>query len=136
MFDKDKPGRNLLNTDCTIYREIAKIAEVMRTTAHLRFGRMYYRQISGNGVNFGFPFGTTYTLAFSRVLYGSEVLVAYNISDKARNDFVLVDASFHKAGDTMSFLYPNHGIVTVQKTADDTHFVQLNLEPHQFVILA
>ena len=121
MFDKDTPSTNLLNTDCAIYKEIARIAEVMRTTEHLRFGRMYYRQISGDGVNFGFPFGTTYTLAFSRVLYGSEVLVAYNISDKPRNEFVVVDASIHKAGDTMNFLYPNQGTVTIQKKTGRRH---------------
>ncbi len=69
MFDKATPGRNLLNTNCTIYQEINKIAGVMRTNEPLRFGRMYFRQISGDGENFGFPFGTTYTLAFSRILY-------------------------------------------------------------------
>ena len=72
MFDKATPGRNLMNTDCKIYKEITKIAEVMRANEPLRFGRMYFRQISGNGVDFGFPFGTTYTLAFSRILYPEE----------------------------------------------------------------
>jgi glycosidase len=49
MFDTSSPGRNLLNTDRTISREIAKIAQVMRSQAPLRFGRMYFRQISGDG---------------------------------------------------------------------------------------
>ena len=75
MFDLGDAGKNLLNTNCKIYRAIADIAGVMRKTEPLRFGRMYYRQISGDGVQFGFPFGSTYTLAFSRVLYGQEVLV-------------------------------------------------------------
>jgi glycosidase len=135
MFDKDIPGRNLLNTDCKIYKEIARIAEVMRTTEHLRFGRMYYRQISGNDIDFGFPFGTTYTLAFSRVLYGSEVLVAYNISDTPRSDSVIVDASFHNAGDTMTFLYPKAGTVTIQVAPNGARFVKVPLAPHEFVIL-
>ena len=78
MFDKATPGRNLLNGNCKIYQEIAKIAEVMRTNEPLRFGRMYFRQISGDGEHFGFPFGFTYTLAFSRILYPNEILVAYN----------------------------------------------------------
>ncbi|HET9131972.1 MAG TPA: alpha-amylase family glycosyl hydrolase, partial [Terriglobia bacterium] len=62
MFDVKVVGRNLLNPDCKIYREISSIAEVMRTCEPLRFGRMYFRQISGDGIHFGFPFGTTYTL--------------------------------------------------------------------------
>jgi len=135
MFDKGSPGTNLLNTDCTIYKEIAKIAQVMRAQEPLRFGRMYYRQISGNGTDFGFPYGTSYTLAFSRILCGSEVLVAYNVSPQPRNDYVVVDASIHKPGDTMNVLYPAPGSVTIQMAPDATQFVQLNLSGNDFVIL-
>ncbi len=134
MFDKSKPGANLLNTDCRIYKAIGQIAQVMRTTQPLRFGRMYYRQISGDGVHFGLPYGTTYTLAFSRILYGSEVLVAYNVSGQPRNDCIIVDVSLHDQGGTMTYLYGGSGSVPVQK-AGDARFVQLSLAPHQFVIL-
>ena len=75
MFDKAIAGRNLLNTGCRIYQEIAKIADVERQSEPLRFGRMYYRQISGDGQNFGFPYGNAYTLAFSRLLYGKRYLL-------------------------------------------------------------
>jgi alpha-amylase len=107
----------------------------MRTTPALRFGRMYFRQISGDGVDFGLPYGTTYTLAFSRIVYGTEVLVAYNVSDQPRTDFIIVDASLHKAGDVMSFLFGGPGNVPVQQSPDGTAFVRLQLAPHQFVIL-
>ena len=138
MFDKANPGVNLLNPDCTIYKEIAQIAAVMQANEPLRFGRMYYRQISGDGIHFGFPFGTEYTLAFSRYLYGREVLVAYNISDQARHDYILVDAAIHKAGDAMRFLYGQSGRVTVQEvpgSLGESVCVQLDLAPRQFVIL-
>src|SRR6266446_200714 len=105
MFDQAMPGRSLLNPECVIYQEIAKIAAVMRTTPALRFGRMYFRQISGDGVHFGLPYGTNYTLAFSRIVYGTEVLVAYNVSDQPRDDFVIVDNSLHKIGDALNFLF-------------------------------
>jgi glycosidase len=134
-FDTGDPGSNLLNSDCTIYKEIAKIAQVMRSQEPLRFGRMYYRQISGNGTNFGFPYGTAYTLAFSRILCGSEVLIAYNVSSQARSDFVVVDGSIHKPGDTMNILYPAPGTVTVQTAPDGTQFVPLNLAGNDFFIL-
>jgi alpha-amylase len=134
MFDKNT-GQNLLNPDCTLYQEIAKIAQVMRTTEPLRFGRMYFRQISGDGVHFGFPYGTTYTLAFSRILYGHEVLVAYNVADQNRHDCVIVDASFHKKDEQMRFLYGKSGSTTVQQAPDGTLYVQLDLGPRQFVIL-
>jgi len=135
MFDQAVPGRNLLNTDCVIYQEIAKIAAVMRTTPALRFGRMYFRQISQDGVRFGLPYGTDYTLAFSRIVYGTEVLIAYNVSDQPRNDFIVVDASLHKVGDIKSFLFGGLASVPVQQSSDGTTFVQLQLAPEQFVIL-
>ena len=134
MFDTATRGKNLLNTGSRIYKAIAQIAKVMRTTAPLRFGRMYYRQISDDGEHFGFPYGTTYTLAFSRLLYGSEVLVAYNVSDQSRSDCVVVDAGLHAQPGNMTFLYGESGKVPIQK-AGNIRYVRLNLPPHQFVIL-
>jgi alpha-amylase len=135
MFDRDTPGRNLLNRDCTIYREIAAIAAVHHEWAPLRFGRMYYRELSGDGEHFGLPYGTEYTLAFSRILYGREVLVAYNVSGAARKDCVIVDAALHEPGDRLTYLYGGFGDVVVEGTTDGTRFVRLPLGPHQFVIL-
>jgi hypothetical protein len=135
MFDKATPLRNLLNTDCTIYQEIAKIGEVMRTNEPLRFGRQYFRQISGDGQHFGFPFGFTYTLAFSRILYPNEILVAYNVENNDRHDSVIVDATLHADGSSMRFLYGGSGTVRVQTATDGSRFVKLDLKPHQFVIL-
>jgi alpha-amylase len=135
MFNTAAPGTNLLNTDCRIYREIARIAAVMRAEQPLRFGRMYFRQISGDGIHFGYPFGTSYTLAFSRLLYGREILVAYNVSSSPRTDRVVVDASIHRRGDTMTFLYGKNGTAQVDQASDGTCYVQLDLAGHQFVIL-
>jgi alpha-amylase len=108
----------------------------MRTQEPLRFGRMYYRQISGDGQHFGFPFGPTYTLAFSRLLYPREILVAYNVSGQARDDRVIVDATLHPEPSQMSFLYGKSGSVPVQTAPSGVRFVKLDLGPQQFVILA
>ena len=135
MFDKGLPGRNLLNTECGIYRGIAEIAAVVRRTPALRFGRMYYRQISGDGEHFGLPFGTEYTLAFSRMLYGHEVLVAYNVSASPRTDCVVVDAGLHGKDDVLGFRYGGAGEVPVRRAPDGTAYVRLDLTGHQFVVL-
>jgi alpha-amylase len=127
------PGKNLLNTGCKIYQAIAQI---MGSKESLRFGRMYYRQISGDGVHFGFPSGTTYTLAFSRLLYNREIFVAYNVSADPRTDRVVVDATLHRPGDTMAFLYPqNKGTTRVETAPDGTLFVRLDLDGRQFALL-
>ena len=108
----------------------------MRNQQPLRFGRMYYRQISGDGATFGLPFGSTYTLAFSRLLYGQEVLVAYNVSGETRHDRVIIDATLHPEPSQLTFLYGKPGTVPVQTAPSGARFVQLDLAPHQFVILA
>jgi alpha-amylase len=137
MFDRAPGGVSLLNTDCRIYREIAKIAEVSQLPV-FRFGRMYYREISGDGEHFGLPYGTTYTLAFSRLLYGVEALIAYNVSGGPRNDAVVVDAKLHAPGDRLRFLYRGSGesgTAEVMQARDGTRYVRLDLAPREFAIL-
>lgn len=138
MFDLDNPEVNYLNRNCIIYQEIAKIAKLFHQIAALRFGRMYFREISGNGRDFGLPQSQPCTLAFSRILPGEEVLIAYNTSTtERRNDFVIVDSDIHnKPGNNMKFIYGKQATIPVQKHADnESRFIQLELEPMQFVIL-
>ena len=138
MFDNQPGGGNRLNTDCRIYKEIAKIAAVVRAQAPLRFGRMYFRQISGDGQGFGLPFGASYTLAFSRLLYGTEVVFAYNVAGTARNDFVVVDADLHPDASTMNVLYRSGGgsmaPLPVAAAANGTRHVRLALAPREVII--
>ncbi len=139
MFDPQNPTRNFLNKQCRIYQEIAKITHVNHTQNALRFGRMYFREISGDGVDFGPPLGHPCTLAFSRILANVEVLVAYNTSTTdARSDGVIVDGALHRAGDRLSYLYGGEGEVEVRAHPDPNNhslFVELPLAPMQFVIL-
>ena len=139
MFDLDDHGKNYLNRDCSIYKEIGAIARVNQKSEPLRFGRMYFREISGNGHDFGLPQGHPCTLAFSRILADQEVLIAYNTSTtERRTDCVIVDNVIQRAGKKLEFLYGGQGSVEVQPHADPGNrslFVKLDLEPMQFVIL-
>jgi glycosidase len=135
MFDPATPGENLLNGHCRIYKEIRKIANVMRTNEPLRFGRMYFREISRNSGGFGRPFGTEYTLAFSRIVNPSEILVAYNVSPNHHQDSIIVDATLHRPGEKMTFLYGGSGTVTVKQAAGGGCCVELPLDGHKFAIL-
>ena len=135
MFDQAGTS-NLLNTQCSIYRQIALIAGVMRAQEPLRFGRMYYRQISGDGIHFGLPYGSDYTLAFSRLLYDREVLVLFNVSGSARSDAVVVDTTLHPAGSSLTYLYGGSGTIPVSQSPDNTAFIRVPLTPHGFAILS
>jgi hypothetical protein len=57
------------------------------------------------------------------------------VSGAARTDSVVVDATLHAAGSTMTYLYGGTGTVTVQKAASGACFVTLPLTGYQFVVL-
>lgn len=138
MFDLDDATKTRLNPDCRIYTEIAKIAEQFRINPELRFGRIYFRQISGDGVNFGYPTGQPCTLAFSRLLANSGVLVAFNTSTTiARNDHVIVDHDIQSGKTAMEILYSSAGTtgsLPITFAADGTTSVQPSLQPLEFII--
>jgi hypothetical protein len=102
MFDAGS-GVSLLTTGCRIYQEIAKVAALMRKSEPPRFGRMYYRQISADCVSFGFPYGSTYTLALSRLLY-------------ARDDADSVRRYRHGAGRDRAERRQLRGLATMRKS--------------------
>ena len=139
LFDLNDVGKTLLNPKCRIYVEIAKIAAQFRQNPELRFGRIYFRQISGNGVDFGYAEGQPCTLAFSRLLAGSEVLVAYNTSTSdGREDHVLVDSSIQAGRGQMEVLYSNAGATGTKVAIDNGPAgasVRMKLQPLEFVIL-
>ncbi len=138
-FDLDNPQRTLLNPNCRIYQEISKIAEQFHKRPELRFGRIYGREISGNGTNFGPPYGHPCTLAFSRILSGTETLVAYNTSTTdARNDHVTVDRDHQAGRPSMQIVYSsacNTGKQVQIKERNGRRSVQLSLAPMECVIL-
>jgi glycosidase len=140
MFDPANAGRDFMNKGCRIYQEIAKLAKLHRETPALRFGRMYMRDVSGDGRGFGPPQGQPCTLAFSRMLADQEVVIAYNTSTtQARTDFVCVDANLQRTRANFRFVYGGAGTVPVRQHPDannPTRSLQLTLQPMQFVILA
>jgi len=67
------------------YKQISQLAKVRAAEPALRYGRFYFRPVSGDGQNFGvsrFPQGI---LAFSRILMDQEVVVAANCSTSDSN---------------------------------------------------
>jgi glycosidase len=74
-----------------IYKSIAQIAAIRRSESALRYGRQYFREISGNGIDFGYPNDGKCTLAYSRILDTTEILVALNLAADPRADFATVD---------------------------------------------
>ena len=90
------------------YRQIGRLAQVRAAEPAMRYGRFYFRPISGDGQNFGistFPQGL---LAFSRILMDQEVVVVANCSASESRSFdVIVDITLNRTGDSYRVRYSN-----------------------------
>ena len=94
-------GRHFFNPEHEIYRGIRAIADVRRREPALRYGRQYFREISGDGAHFGHPLDGRCTLAYSRVLDTEEILVALNLTEQPRSECVTVDRHLSSPGQTL-----------------------------------
>lgn len=138
MFSMENNELNALNKSSRIYREIARLAEIRKSCAVLKFGRMYMRKLSDDGVNFHLPVFEKSLLAFSRVLYDEEFVVAYNISlTQPDEEYILVDPLLNPEGSKFCFVYGGQGHVSVLRNEEgNRHFIKLRLAAGQFVILS
>jgi glycosidase len=98
-----KPGA--FDTAHPFYRAIRDLSEIRNRQPALRYGRLYFRPISGDGTHFGTSSFSPGVLAFSRILNNREVLIVANPSTQARfRGHVLVDRFIHKVGDQFRVL--------------------------------
>jgi len=137
MFSLEDPALNALNKSARIYKEIAFIATFRKQSPVLKFGRMYMRELSDDGKTFHLPIFKKCLLAFSRVLYDQEIIVAYNSSLTDQDEeYILVDPILNPEGSKFKFIYGQSGHISVLRNEEgDRHFIKLKLEPAQFVIL-
>ncbi|HEY0796592.1 MAG TPA: alpha-amylase family glycosyl hydrolase [Acidisarcina sp.] len=99
-FDKSSP----------FFTELAEIAAVRMAENTLRYGRLYFREVSGNGTDFGPSTGPGGLIAFSRVLSNKELVVVANTSgSKAFSGAVLVDVDINRQPTTFKIAYSNKG---------------------------
>ena len=90
------------------YVQIQKIAAVRATQAALRYGRFYFRPISGDQRTFGISNTQPGVLAFARILNDQEVVVVANFSTTATQSvWVILEANLSGAGDNFAVLYSN-----------------------------
>jgi glycosidase len=146
-------GGPKFNEQAPFYREIQKMATVRGAHAALRYGRFYFRPVSGDGQTFGvssFPQGV---LAFSRILNDEEIIVAANTNTgQSQSLDVILASQLSQAGDTYRILYSNKpnptapsqvkqtGDVTVHETDGSIghgplHVLRVTLEPLEVQIL-
>lgn len=90
------------------YQQISRLAAVRAAEPALRYGRFYFRPISGDGQHFGvstFPQGI---LAFSRILVDQEIIIAANFSPTETRSFdVIVDITLNHPADQYRVRFSN-----------------------------
>ncbi len=93
-----------------VYREIRRMARVRRNEPALRYGRQYFRDVSGNDIDFGPARQPGGILAFSRILNDREVVVAANTNTAADfSGWVVVAGRLNDDAGRFRTLYSNFG---------------------------
>ena len=109
-------GHHFFNPEHPLYRSISGIAEIRKREPALRYGRQYFREVSGDGDGFGHPIDGRCTLAYSRILDDTEILVAMNLDSEPREEFVTVDRNLTPEGGDVEDLLrsgKNYDVVSV-----------------------
>ncbi|KIH78070.1 Glycosidase [Geoalkalibacter ferrihydriticus] len=127
-------GAHFFNPGHPIYRGIRAVAAVRAAQPALRYGRQYFRQISGNGHDFGDPLDGRCTLAYSRILDSDEILACLNLSAEERRDFITVDRNLSAPGVQLrDLLRPDRTFAVIESSGRAC--VQVRLEPHEVALL-
>ena len=135
------------------YLTIQRLATLRAGEPALRYGRFYFRQLSGDGVHFGISDFRGGVLAFSRILNKREIVVVANCSTSSTfSGQVIVDAPLHASPSSMAVLFTNlpgaaacpvstSGPADIEegdgsRSSGPARVVSVSLAPMQVVILA
>jgi glycosidase len=96
------------NQEHALYVTIQRLGALRAREPALRYGRFYFRPLSGDGVHFDISDFVGGVLAFSRILNEREIVVVANTD--TRQSFsgqVIVDASLHTSPSSLTVLFSN-----------------------------
>jgi glycosidase len=98
-----KPGA--FDIDRPLYKAIRQLSDIREAEPAIRYGRLYFRPVSGDGIHYGASPFAPGVLAFSRILNNREVLVIANTHTGEDFDgHVLVDFFINSDGDRFHVL--------------------------------
>jgi len=101
-----KPNR--FARDQPIYKAIEELAAVRARQPALRYGRQYFRPLSGDGFHFGISPFSSGVLAWSRILHDQELLIVANTHTQSGfTGAVIVDLALNPAGLAYEVIYTN-----------------------------
>jgi glycosidase len=96
------------NREHPFYATIERLAATRHEQPALRYGRQYFRPLSGDGIHFGISTFAEGVLAFSRILNDQELVVVANTDTQAGwTGEVIVDLALNPVGSTYEVLFTN-----------------------------
>ena len=99
---------NPFSQNSIYFQAIQRLSLVRDTQPALRYGRCYFRAISGDGVHFGVSTGAPGIVSYSRILSEQEVVIVANTS--TQNNWVgavIVDEAINPVGKQFRVLFSN-----------------------------
>jgi hypothetical protein len=91
-----------------LYLALQKILGVRNSQPALRYGRLYFRPISGDGSNFGLSPYPSGVISFSRILNDREVVVIANTNvQQGFTGEVIFDRQLNPAGSSFRIQFSN-----------------------------
>jgi len=111
----------------SFYKQFQKIAMVRAANPSLRYGRFYFRPISGDGQNFGISTFNPGVLAFSRILNDEETVIVANTNGAQGEPLdVIVDMQLNEVATQYQVLYSNKANPTKPTPVQQTGAVTVN----------
>ena len=103
-----------------------KIAAVRASQSAFRYGRLYFRPVSGDGIHFGISKTVEGILAYSRILSDEEVVIVANTSvSSVWEGDVLVDYDLNARTKVFDLLYCNHEAQAEVRLLKSEHPIRL-----------
>jgi glycosidase len=85
---------HFFNEQNKAYQAIAKIAQIRHSEPVLRYGRQFFRQVSGDGMTFGDSKDPGGVFAYARVLDTTSIVTIINLDPEPRESFIALDEKF------------------------------------------
>jgi len=121
------------------YEVVQALTRLRNENPALRYGRQYFRPLSGDGVQFGYSPYAPGVLAFSRILNDREVLVVANAHTQERTaPHVLVDRQLNPDGRSLRVAFSNRSAPVAPApvaTRAGNATTQVTLDPMEIQVL-
>jgi glycosidase len=100
---------NAFSTATPVFLQVQALSQLREREPPLTYGRFYFREVAGNGTDFGHSFGAGGLVAFSRILVDREIVVVANTAMQPFTGAVLVDRDLNATPRQMRVAYSNRG---------------------------